>query len=259
MYNNGHQTDSSNLFSLCIMAKLKQLKRYSDVIKHNTQNKYGMTCLHHLALSIASSYQKFMVTKYLLKKGANPNIVDNDGNTVLHKLCSSDKNYCLIPMICNEMNTITLLNDHNLSPLMIAAINNCSKILLYLLTKKGIDVNTMDENKKTVLHYIIQHNNIDVLTLLCKNNDLNINCKDSAGYTPLHYSFAHEFLECSKILLDNGAFVNSLDSNGNTCLHYMYNQLNSDGQKLLLKYGANIFLKNKNNEIAKDVPKKIET
>lgn len=262
MYNESVSNSQARLnefFSLCIMAKMKSIKLFTDFISQNVQNDYGMTCLHYLSLSIAHSYKKYMLLKYLLKKGANSNIVDDKGDTMLHKICYSDINQCLVPLLCKNMNNLNIVNEQLLTPFLIAAINNSSQTMIHLLkSEKTIDPNVFDKKKKSVLHYIVQHNNIDVLTLLCKTNNLNINCKDNDGYTPLHYAFAYEFLDCSRILLDNGAFVNSVDNNGNTCLHYMYNQLNDSGKQLLKKYGASNFIMNKNNEIPMSVPKKVE-
>ncbi|XP_014235580.1 ankyrin-3-like [Trichogramma pretiosum] len=62
-------------------------KKKHRLVRVNAQDKLGHTPLY---LALDNGYEK--LAKFLLRKGANPNIANEDGSTPLHIICKKDNN-----------------------------------------------------------------------------------------------------------------------------------------------------------------------
>ena len=83
--------------------------------------------------------------------------------------------------------------------------------------ESGADVNSLDQNGRTPLHWASTENVIR--KLISAGGD--INSKDGRGMTPLHcYIIENNKTKNAKILLEAGAKVNAITSSGHTPLHY---------------------------------------
>lgn len=122
------------------------------------------------------------ILKALVKNGANVNVVDKIGRTLLHLV------------------TYT------------ASDEEVAKFLI----EKGLNVNARSDNGETPLHSM----NIPacILEFLIEQGG-DIHCKNNNGQTPLH-RMSHGDKKCSEILLKAGADPNNMDNEGNIPLHY---------------------------------------
>ena len=59
------------------------------------------------------------------------------------------------------------MSDIN-SKQLIKAVNDDNIPQLYALFKKGVNINSQDENGRTVLHTAVKHNNTDMVKVLIK-------------------------------------------------------------------------------------------
>lgn len=239
------------------------------------QDDKGMTALMHAI----SSEICFDCIEYLINKGANRTIKNNNGKTALdiaiegrHKLTKF-----LLTMYDKPNEEIT----NGLTPLMFA-INNefkdsakiliteynvdvknkdlydrtalhhaCSKDnrfldIVQLLIDEGADVNAEDNAVDTPLHYVSLNGNLDVVKLLI-DKGANVNAENSVKTIPLHYASTNGYLDVVKLLIHKGANINAKNSHGNIPLHEASESGHLDIVKLLIYKGANINAKNNSN------------
>jgi len=75
--------------------------------------------------------------------------------------------------------------------------------------------------------------------LLLLSHGADVNAVDKDGRTPLHYAAEGGCAEAVKKLLELGADVYAIDSRGQTALHYAVKSLNKDVVELVLHAGVN--------------------
>ena len=89
------------------------------------------------------------VTELLLRKGADVNHADNDGNT----------------------------------PLAVHADHHCERDVIKLMLKVGADINSKDRNGDSVLHHVLDHGDCELARLLIKKG-ADYNVANNKGETP---------------------------------------------------------------------------
>ena len=111
------------------------------------------------------------------------------------KLLSCNKN-TLDFLLSHSSCDINATCDNKNTALHYAAMNNDTEIIKKLL-KYGADINTKDDESKTVLHLIMEyfdhitntHQTLEILEMLCENCDKNIiNANDIYNQTALDYA-----------------------------------------------------------------------
>lgn len=127
------------------------------------------------------------------------------------------------------------------------------KVQAFLL-EKGI--NSTDDFNRTALMNAALYNKADLVSWLIDQN-ANLDLQDKNGYTALHFSAQEAHIDCTKLLLDNGANPNLGDHHNNTAawvaiMNWMAGK-NFDTLKELIKKKADLTLKNKSNRAAIDM------
>jgi ankyrin repeat protein len=142
----------------------------------NTRDRYRNT-------PIMTSHDKnFIIIKYLVKKGADINAVNNKGQTLLFQLAS-----VISPDVTNQQTTEFIKN----------------------LVELGADINKKDKDGQTVLF----HSNIPKLTRFLLSKGLKANDKDIDGRNPLFYVNDEN---TRKILISAGADETIRDKDNKT-------------------------------------------
>ncbi|RXJ85588.1 ankyrin repeat domain-containing protein [Arcobacter sp. CECT 8985] len=141
------------------------------------------------------SYNNLDLLKLLFSAGAEPNIVDDEGNSPL-----------------------TVLVDNGLKVKKIRDKEQFLERLVYLL-KFRIDVNVADSDGRTVYHKAVIADDIEVVEkLLSKKANLNI--KDKQGRTALHHTQWKGNYKIARLLIAAGADMNAVDYAGFSILNY---------------------------------------
>ncbi|UQT20519.1 ankyrin repeat protein [Fowlpox virus] len=166
----------------------------------------------------------------LLQNGANPNNINDETVSPL-----------AIAIKVNSPTIVSLLLDYNadtsLFPLYVSF--PIIKVLVY----HGIDVNVIDRESRSFLHYAAKNDDVDTVISLILHG-ANVNVQDSKGLSPLHHAVSKKTTLTAKILLENGARVNTRDSLGRLPLHLGANTY--EMVKLLIDYGSPIDIKDVN-------------
>ncbi|XP_041374024.1 uncharacterized protein LOC121387078 isoform X1 [Gigantopelta aegis] len=157
------------------------------------------------------------LVSYLLDRGANVNLPDVDGNSVLHWTFDKLQNLIILDTV---------------------------KVLI----GKGVNVNLKNNKGNTPLHELVQ---IDVLTNVVEivkyliENGSDVNISNEMGLTPLHLASMNEQgAEVVKELVSEGASVNVRDAHGSTPLHIAAHSFISKTVDYLVTKGSNVNTKN---------------
>ncbi|MGH7144568.1 MAG: ankyrin repeat domain-containing protein [Planctomycetota bacterium] len=237
----------------------------------------GTPALYYAVKSGAPRY----ILELLLQKGADPNYLYANGESLLHEYVS-----------LNDWREVNMLLSHgadpNLrdrqmgrTPLQMAAALGSFDVCKSLLEDKA-DVKLSDDQGNTPLHLAVTSRNIELVNLLLKYHPL-LDAQNNIHVTPIYIAVAtgqNDMLEvllkagaspnCSqlppvrpplclavdyddekavKLLLDYGAKVNQIDAVGQTALHHFaVFSTNAKIFEMLLKKGADLNEKSAGNK-----------
>lgn len=226
------------------------------------------------ALRVAVNCGYTEIAEYLLKAGANPNIVDERsgwtplftarreaGIEITRLLLShgadvnhEDQNgrHVLYFTVCDKNLALTkfLLESgakpecHGMeTPLFVAAQKNYE--VAKLLIDHGADVNGRGEYGMTVLMNAAKEGNLDIVKALVENG-ADINARDESGNTAFMVAASNNRLDIINYLHDQGADIQAADNEGNNALKSAIQSYRTGGAvKLLIELGVDI---NKINE-----------
>ncbi|XP_046546832.1 uncharacterized protein LOC124256904 [Haliotis rubra] len=212
--------------------------------QHDTSQTFGTKGSTPL---LEASKRSTESVKLLLGCGANINLVDDNGYTILHSQIIYS-NFELLNLILSAMvSPLPVYRDKSSeTPLHIASENGNFECLTLLL-KKYPHVKELTSGGSTALHLAILSGTDKadkVKALIQANSDITI--ADYRGNTVLHLAAVGNHIQIVKTLIDKGANVNQRNTDGNTPLHLA---LSSQSTKacvdILLKRGADVLLENK--------------
>ncbi|BFZ20694.1 hypothetical protein BsWGS_23733 [Bradybaena similaris] len=152
----------------------------------NLQNNEGLT-----ALMYAVRFMNLTIAKELLDHGADVNIKDKHGNTLLLRqlIILKGRSFNIMKFLIPAGCDVNCQNNDGLSPLMVAAQNHLEEVMCVLLDS-GAEVNavSMKDKTKTALSHLV------------------------------YISPLHDYFSCLEYLLDRGANASYLEA---TALHRM--------------------------------------
>lgn len=93
--------------------------------------------------------------------------------------------------------------------------NNLKKVME--LIDEGIDINIVDEDGLSALHWACDRGYLQIVEYLISKN-ANVNIEDSDGSTPLHYAISSESYDCASYLIRHGADINHKNNDNETPL-----------------------------------------
>ncbi|XP_023315734.1 ankyrin-3-like [Trichogramma pretiosum] len=178
---------------------------------------YGNTPLHN-----ACSCHNFGLAEVLLRRGANPNLVNENGSLPLHLIFNQSYDIHVHSFlkiffeICAEKNQKVQVDARDKSgrtPLQLA-LDHGKKKAAEVLLKNGADPNLANEEGSTLLHYICQ-NRLEVSVVKSlkiffeinddQNRQVLVDARDKSGKTPLQLAAMNLLPNAIDILLDHGA------------------------------------------------------
>ena len=235
---------------------------------------------HATPLVVAVHQGNFEPTRILLEHGAEPNVKNNNGKTLLHLLLTNNPKRRWPSQFKLDMLRLTCLllehganvneqdNDHT-TPLHLAMKQGWYEVAQILL-EHGAEPNVANKDCKTPLHLVFEsipqdydRDDIDtffanmVRLLLERGADLNARDKDYT--TPLHLAMEYKLYKMVQILLENTAEPNVVNKDGETPLHLVFEAklpyyhrydlqvLISSAVRLLLERGADVNARDKSH------------
>ena len=216
--------------------------------KLNDANQIEYNEIKPLEIFSAIENGNLEMVRKLLEKGADPNLQDPNGRTLLHTAVI-EVQVDIVHELINKGAQVNTEDNCKQSPLQDAAelvddvddqkeVADLEIIVKYLL-KAGANPNVKDSDSdnKTPLHFAAQCNNTSMVHDLINHGAI-IDAKDNDQHTPLHFTAIFDVVEAAKVILQNGANPNLTNSKGETPLHLAAIRGDVEVTRLLLKHGA---------------------
>ena len=182
------------------------LKQDNSIVNQENKNNLNE---ENYPLILAVNLGLEDIVELLLKYGANPNVINSEGDSAF-------------------INTLMFKNE------------KISKKYIQLFLDYGADVNIQDSLFRTALMYSIRLNHKNIVKLLLENG-ANPNLKDIDGDNSFSYNIDNNNIEITKLLLKYGINPNITDSYGKTIIMDLKD---IESVKLLIKNGADVNYRN---------------
>ncbi|HXW86047.1 MAG TPA: ankyrin repeat domain-containing protein [Candidatus Bathyarchaeia archaeon] len=186
-------------------------KLISFCVEKNTQNKQGET-----PLFMATKNNHVEIFRTLMQEGANSSI-DCNGTTVAH-VAAKNGDVKILEEIAKYRKALFFTPDNNGDTPLIVARDNEQYAAAQCLIKYD-DQYGKDKFGKSLLHFAVEKNIIDLITSLLKEYadkpDL-LDMQDNDGNTPLHIAVIQDHTFAVECLLNHDALCSIRNNDGNT-------------------------------------------
>lgn len=198
------------------------------------KDREGKTSLHYAALTA----QDDMILFILIREIQNIDIIDHQNSTALH--LSADHN-CVkcVQLLANKKAALDRKDVHGRTPLMLASARGYIDIV-HILMKAGANPNLGNQEGQTPLHLMVTHRDFQTAKMLLSHPNINVNAIDHNGRTALHWAIVKRSKKLISILLQHKINVNIADVNGKLALHIALAQGRGDFASLLLQAGSDV-------------------
>lgn len=194
------------------------LKSLINEVNINYKDKMGNTPLLYAIKNNDIDKVSFIVSQ--------PNInimVNNLHGQNAFMMVIEQSNYEHLAILIDQFKTHELFkviinqsNKNNETPILLATKNNHTE-LFKIIYDHGVNLNCVDINGNSLLHYAIKNNNNEIFELLVNDVTINVNIQDYDGMTPLMLCInnndadkIYRLLNCEKLDLN---VVNNLGQN----------------------------------------------
>lgn len=181
--------------------------------------------------------------KTLLKNGANPNIFNMYGDSLLIT-CVKRGMYDYVELLLKSNRCRVNQRNSVGSTALLEACFSDNLVMIRLLLRFRADVNCVANNGLSPVIVATLSNNRKMLNLLLTFR-ADLNTVDDSGNTPLILASRKGFINIVRKLIREKAYIDQKNSLGNTALLESVLNNNNIVTKHLLKHGANTKIRNK--------------
>ena len=234
-----HEGDAP-IHTACMNSRLESLKVLlsCENCDPNQQNSKGDTALHIVCKMRTGKELQFLevltstrgINHTLLNhEGIAPfDVVDSDGNTILHSACAKG-NTAMVELLVKNGADVLRLNRCGDAPIHIACIHSQLDILKVLCSYKRCDINQLNSKGDTALHIVCRMrtgSELQFLEVLTSTPGINPTLVNHEGNAP----------------------CDAVGNDGNTLLHIACAKGNSEIVVLLVKNGADVLKRNRHGD-----------
>ncbi|XP_049635011.1 ankyrin repeat domain-containing protein 7 [Suncus etruscus] len=144
----------------------------TNIVLHLSKKKLKINLWDHETISPLTECKREICATIFLQYGADPNLVDSNGNTPLHYAACS-KNISLVEKLLNYKANLEAQNEDGYTPFLLAVLKNNETMVEFLL-HKGANVNASDKNQRTALMIAITN---EPTTLFNLQQDKMLSCQ----------------------------------------------------------------------------------
>ncbi|MFT4849912.1 MAG: ankyrin repeat protein [Sediminicola sp.] len=181
---------------------------------------------------------------YLLSLGANLNLVNQKGESLLHLTIVNDA-YKIFEKLIKLSVDVEQVDKEGNTPLIKAIMNNKATFFRQLLQSNANLTNTNSLTLQSPFHYALLYDNVTIGEIIIQNgispNDHLF--VDNEKYTPLYLAVTEtKSIRYADFLLKRGALIDKVSEHGTTPLMAAVDNNNLDFVNFLLNNGANVNL-----------------
>ncbi|XP_071082120.1 uncharacterized protein [Haliotis cracherodii] len=176
----------------------------------NTRGQNGYT-----PIMIAAVFGHQNVFDLLVSKQADPTLVNNDGDSLLHAACQGGNKAIVQHLVSPSI--INTRGQNGYTPIMIAAVFGHQSVFDLLVSKQA-DLTLVNNNGDSLLHVACQGGNRAIVQHLVSTS--NINARGQKGYTPIMITAVCGHQSVFDLLVSKQADMTLVDNNGNSSLHF---------------------------------------
>ncbi|KAK2713988.1 hypothetical protein QYM36_009768 [Artemia franciscana] len=180
-------------------------------VDHSLKDCFGNTALHY-----ASEKGNLDICQLLVSHGAEVNCLTSENLTPLHLTTFCDKT-CVTKYLLKKGTDPNLKNCYYKTALHCAA-EKANLDICQILVSCGVEVNYLPSDIKLRLLHLAKSYNKTCLTKYLPKNGVDHSLKDWRGKTALHYAAEKGDLDNCQILVSYGAEINCLTSKNETAL-----------------------------------------
>ncbi|XP_046543393.1 uncharacterized protein LOC124253630 [Haliotis rubra] len=190
------------------------LLKYSQDISQ----RFRVVAANTFLLHRAAQHGNDKCADFLLVKGFQVDLKDNDGNTPLHLAAQNSHLEC-VKILLQHKAPVNLENREGLVPLSVVEIVN-REIVKALVVAESI-LNQMDGKGRTILHKAVLCNDLETVKFLCsKEADVNILSQcGSQTRSVVHLACEYADIEILKFLCNSGARIEAVDADKRPIVH----------------------------------------
>ena len=159
------------------------------------------------ALHIAVKKGYSDIALYLIKKGANVNAVNYSGQQPLQCAIQSDS----LELTKALLKAGAKIDNKNSATLLRTAIAKGNVEIVSLLIKNNADINVKDDQGETPLFWAVDQRNLVLVDLLIKKG-AQTDITNTRGYSPLFRAVTHDDLDTVKLLEKKGLKISPTDT-----------------------------------------------
>ena len=228
-------------------------KEVLQAIVDHGANVNATNSKYETALLVACSKGNEDAIDVLSTAGADPNSVDHDGDTCLHKAVFWTCSKGVLQALVDQGANVHATNGKNETALLVACLKGNEDAISVMLTV-GADPNIVDADGDTCLHNaVFQDCSKEALQALV-DQGANVNARNGYDQTALSVAFAKRNEKAISVILTAGADPNIVDADGDTCLHRaVYQGFSKEVLHSLVVHGANVNATNNKHKTALSV------
>jgi ankyrin repeat protein len=169
----------------------------------------------------------FLIIKYLIKRGANPEATDINGNTLLHIQCKRGNLKNAKYLIQHYNADVSTKNRKGQTPLHLACYYNNSKLVKFLIQDQNADPASTCNEGKSALHYAAENiRDPSILRYIIEQQRQDIKATDNEEKTALHIAsrpdcfFDHKWKVQKYLIKEYLKIIEAKDRAGKTSLYY---------------------------------------
>ena len=167
---------------------------------------------------VASRRGNIDAISVLLHTGADPNIVDGDGHTMLHYAVNGGCIKNFLQVIVESRVDVNVRNKGVLTALM-RACRTGNRAEISALLQVVADPIIVDGNSATLLHYAVVWDCSNEVLQAMVESGVAVNVRNRNGITALMKACRRGNIDVMSVLLHAGVDPNIVDGNGATLLH----------------------------------------
>ena len=165
---------------------------YREHLDLSIQDFRGMTILHWISWTRKTTLADITVKIYPLVTAAQSpginaayNVRDNNGKTMIH-YATERGNVPLVEFLLSQMKTLaTSITDYSGCSLLHYAVGSSRVELIDRLLQQGLNLDSVDQDGKTVMHHAAMRGNLTaVKQLMNMNAGYQLSAEDKQGRTP---------------------------------------------------------------------------